>query len=70
MQPLSTTSRIELTPEDQALDDLWRTCFNQPLPIIGAGDVVREILKNNGMSESDIRRAISVRASSPQPSLV
>lgn len=35
---------ISMTPEDKALDALWRARFGQPLPILGAGDVVRAVL--------------------------
>ncbi|MEH6663955.1 MAG: hypothetical protein V7678_03825 [Brevundimonas sp.] len=33
-----------MTPDDEALDVLWRERFGQPLPILGAGDAVRAIL--------------------------
>jgi len=32
------------SPEDIELDRLWRQVFNQPLPMLGAGDVARAIL--------------------------
>jgi hypothetical protein len=34
----------ELTDEERELDRLWRERFGQPLPILGAPEVVREIL--------------------------
>lgn len=33
-----------LSPEDAALDARWRAAFGQPLPLLGAGDIVRTIL--------------------------
>lgn len=39
-----------LSPDDAALDALWREAFGQPLPILGAGHIVREILKDQGIT--------------------
>ena len=39
-----------LTPEEVRLDQLWREHFGQPLPILGAGHIVREILKDQGIT--------------------
>ncbi len=39
-----------LSPDDAALDALWRETFGQPLPILGAGNIVREILKERGVT--------------------
>ena len=40
----------ELSPDDAALDALWRETFGQPLPILGAGHIVRKILKDQGVA--------------------
>lgn len=58
MEQHSTTYRAALSPEDQALDDLWRKHFGQPLPIMGAGETVKQILLKRGVTEDQIRRAI------------
>jgi hypothetical protein len=39
-------------PEDeqtQHLETLWRELFGQPLPIVGANDVIIEILRGHGV---------------------
>lgn len=61
MERSHPTDRAALSPEDQALDDLWRTHFNEPLPMIGAGEIVQQILLRNGVTEDQIRRAINRR---------
>ena len=33
-----------LTKEDQELDRQWRATFGEPMPILGGGDIVRQIL--------------------------
>lgn len=33
-----------LTKEDQELDRQWRAMFGEPMPILGGGDIVRQIL--------------------------
>jgi len=38
-----------MSPEDAALDLLWRDTFGEPLPMMGAADIVRTILRNNGV---------------------
>ena len=52
---------VDLSIEDQVLDRFWRETFDQPLPMAGAGDIVRAILKEQGVSgwriEAAIRRA-------------
>lgn len=35
---------IEMTDEDRALDALWRERFGEPLPILGAGAVIKAVL--------------------------
>lgn len=39
----------KLSPDDAVLDVLWRETFGQPLPILGAAAIVREILKERGV---------------------
>ena len=39
-----------LTPEDARLDRLWREHFGQPLPMIGAPEVARRILRQHGVA--------------------
>ncbi|RZJ02279.1 MAG: DNA methylase [Brevundimonas sp.] len=34
-----------MTAEDRALDVLWREAFGEPLPILGAGQFVTQVLK-------------------------
>lgn len=34
----------QMTDEDRALDALWREKFGEPLPILGAAEVIRTIL--------------------------
>ena len=34
-----------MTSEERELDRLWRERFGQPLPILGAPEVVREVLE-------------------------
>lgn len=49
--PLSSDSEARvLSPDDAALDALWRETFGQPLPILGAGHIVRKILKEQGVA--------------------
>lgn len=38
-----------MSPEDMALDALWRDTFGEPLPMMGAADIVRTILRNHGV---------------------
>ncbi|MGH6978535.1 MAG: hypothetical protein ACRED4_04490 [Brevundimonas sp.] len=38
-----------MSPEDMALDVLWRDTFGEPLPMMGAADIVRTILRNHGV---------------------
>jgi len=33
-----------MTDEDRRLDALWRERFGEPLPILGAGEIVRAVL--------------------------
>lgn len=43
-----------MTDDDRAYDLLWRQVFKQPLPMLGGGDTVRQILMRAGMSPSRI----------------
>ena len=49
---------MELSVEDTVLDRLWRELFDQPLPLIGAGPVVRSILRKEGVTDVEIDQAI------------
>lgn len=42
-------SAERMSAEDAALDVLWRETFGEPLPMMGAADIVRTILRNNGV---------------------
>lgn len=39
----------DLNSEDARLDRLWREHFGQPLPMIGAPEVARRILRQHGV---------------------
>ena len=41
-----------MTDEDRELDILWRQMFGQPLPILGAADVARQVLMRLAQSGS------------------
>ena len=43
--------RTTLNQEDQDLDRQWRETFGEPMPILGGGDIVRQIL-----AEATLRR--------------
>lgn len=45
--------------EDEAYAELWREQFNQPLPMLGGGAVVRRILIDAGMSPARINQAVA-----------
>jgi hypothetical protein len=38
-----------MSPEDAALDMLWRRTFGEPLPMMGASEIVRTILRGHGV---------------------
>ncbi|ASD25648.1 hypothetical protein O3U67_04925 [Brevundimonas diminuta] len=48
-----------LTPEEVRLDQLWREHFGQPLPMIGAPEVARRILRQHGVA---VRRPSDAKA--------
>lgn len=50
---------MQMTDEDLAYDRLWRERFNVPLPMLGGGDVVRQILMNDGVSPRRIKDELS-----------
>lgn len=43
-----------MTAEDFVYDLLWKERFNTPLPMLGGGDAVRQILIQDGVSPSRI----------------
>lgn len=43
--PSPSGMRPPLTKEDQDLDRQWRETFGEPMPILGGGEIVRQILK-------------------------
>lgn len=45
---------MNMSPEDAALDRLWRRKFDQPLPILGAHETVRAILKEHGVGDDEM----------------
>jgi len=48
-----------LTPEEVRLDQLWRKRFGQPLPMVGAPEVARRILRQHGVP---VRRPTDAKA--------
>ncbi|MND60947.1 MULTISPECIES: hypothetical protein [unclassified Brevundimonas] len=44
----------QLSPDDAHLNRLWRETFGQPMPLIGAPDIARRILRQNGVSARDL----------------
>ncbi|MFK4056777.1 hypothetical protein [Brevundimonas sp. NPDC046655] len=56
----------QLSPDDAHLNRLWNETFGQPMPVIGAPDVVRRILLQNGVPARDLNHSTT---STPQPSL-
>ncbi len=45
----------QLSPDDAHLNRLWCETFGQPMPLIGAPDITRRILRQNGVSAQDLR---------------
>jgi len=56
----------QLSPDDAHLNRLWNETFGQPMPVIGAPDIVRRILLQNGVPARDLNHSASSR---PEPSL-
>lgn len=46
----------QLSPDEAHLNRLWRDTFGQPMPLIGAPDIARRILRQNGVSLDDLNR--------------
>lgn len=44
----------KLSPDDAHLNRLWCETFGQPMPLIGAPEIARRILRQNGVSASDL----------------
>ncbi len=53
-----TTWTEQLSREDAVLDRFWREYFDQPLPMRGAGQAMRQILIDNGLAARAIKSAI------------
>lgn len=48
--------KAPLSPEDAALDARWRAAFGQPLPLLGAGEIVRTILAEVTPKDTKLKR--------------
>lgn len=46
--------KTQLSPDDAHLNRLWFETFGQPLPLIGAPEIARRILRQNGVPERDL----------------
>ncbi|HEY1072374.1 hypothetical protein [Brevundimonas sp.] len=44
-----------LPPDEAHLDALWRERFGQPMPMIGAPDIARRILRQDGVSPQALK---------------
>lgn len=53
---LEAAMNPQLSPDDAHLNQLWRETFGQPLPLIGAPDIARRILRQNGVPDSALHR--------------
>lgn len=47
----------KLSPDDAHLNRLWCETFGQPMPLIGAPEIARRILRHNGVSASDLAQS-------------
>lgn len=47
-----------MNDDDCAYDLLWQERFNQPLPMLGAGEIVRRILMDDGVHPNRINAAL------------
>ena len=56
------TQLLGWTPDDAHLNRLWRERFGQPMPVIGASDITRRILRQSGVSAHDLNRPASDEA--------
>jgi hypothetical protein len=52
-----------LTSEEVRLDKLWREHFGQPLPMVGAPEVARRILRQHGVP---VRRPADSKTAAPK----
>lgn len=43
---MTPAMQAPMTDEDRELDSLWRERFGEPLPILGAGEFVRAVLRD------------------------
>ena len=43
-RPVYAAMKPPMTDEDRELDALWRARFGEPMPILGAADIVRALL--------------------------
>lgn len=57
----------QLSPDDAHLNKLWCVTFGQPMPLIGAPDIARRILRQNGVSARDLQPALAESAASRAP---
>ena len=55
----------QLSSDDAHLNRLWRRTFGQPLPLIGAPEIARRILRQNGVSARDLARPLANEAALP-----
>ncbi|MND47918.1 hypothetical protein D3C80_388240 [compost metagenome] len=55
----------QLSPDDAHLNRLWRETFGQPMPLIGAPDIARRILRQNGVSARDLAQPLDASAAPP-----
>ncbi|MBB4797928.1 hypothetical protein HNP32_001652 [Brevundimonas bullata] len=59
--------RTQLSPDDAHLNRLWLETFGQPLPLIGAPEIARRILRQNGVSARDLQPALAEPATTHAP---
>ena len=59
--------RTQLSPDDAHLNRLWLETFGQPLPLIGAPEIARRILRQNGVSARDLQSALAEPATTHAP---
>lgn len=56
---LEAAMNPQLSPDDAHLNQLWRETFGQPLPLIGAPEITRRILRQNGVPDSALHRPVA-----------
>jgi len=57
----------QLSPDEAHLDRLWREAFGQPLPLIGAPDIARRILRQQGVSLDALHHHAPAHSAHPAP---